>query len=392
MLGIIINNSNFSFPKALILFMIFGLIVVLSIFVGLAQNNYESILIPIWGLKTSFFYFPILFFLHSSYYGTSEFYSKLANIISKIIPFIVLFGTLQFIFGSSILQTLAYPDKYEIISLQYEGYFGDIRPIGTFRSANDYGMFCLFSFILLFYKYEKYRNRSTLLGFSFAFIGVISSLSKNNIIGLLIFLFFNYLIKNKKYNLMIKFKFVVPVMVFILVTLINMKISSLDFNAIAIGDYDVFEYENSPTSTTAVRLLRWNANLNSFTNFSNMEMLFGSGYGNFGVGRSIGNLLEINNISSDYFTIVDNNYILFLLNLGIFGVLVAFLIVKKYAKLFKMLLISQNEWHIKASFIFFLILISNAFFINVLESFPGQIIIFMVLALPTVYSRHQKNF
>ena len=386
-LKLLFENSFVTIPRGSRYIFGFCILVLASIVVGFTYQRLESPLIPLWGLKTSFFYFPILFVLFSSSRQALRFFEQLVNWFSILIIPIVLYGLLQFIFGSALFRALGYPNEYQIISLQYEEFWSDVRPVGTFRSANDYGMFCLFFVVFFFFRLEESPSRLVKRGLLFAILGVLTSLSKNSLVGLVALFVYAYAVRRGSFQFASRIKFIFPLVVFAFVTLVIFMITPIRVASISEIEFEFGEVSSSPTGTMAVRLLRWASNIGDFLQFGLVEKLFGSGYGNYGTGRAIGALLNIDSIRMDYHTIVDNNYLLFLLNVGLVGSVVAYLLVRHIVALFVRTLSRKQTWLVKAAFVFFLIVLTNAFFINVLESFPGQILIYLTLTVPFAFSK-----
>jgi len=364
--------------KFLFYLKLFVVCIILSIINGILRGHYQSqYIIFLWGLKTSFYYsLPILFLFRNEAF-LNAFMEKLIFFLGIALVPIVFFAVCQYVGGMDFLRTIDYPIDSTVIQFHDpELYRGILRPAGTFRAADDLGMFCLF--VLSYALFKTPRNYFVIL---LSVLGVIISTSKFSIMGLFILVLYYVLIMRKWTELANKIKYVMPAILFVAVTFFAPLLSVL-FSKIFVV------YQSAAAASSAMeRLMIWSKLFkDAINNFGITDYVFGKGYGLYGVGLNIIGLVNEGTVYEGVGGIADNNYVMFLLGVGILGFTVLYFWLRLISNEYVKALRDNKSWVLRGSYLYFLLILYAAFFIDVIEAFPYQIYVILVMLPPFVYN------
>ena len=178
--SLLISRKSFSLVKnhpLTLPFLFFLFTAIISALVN--ADNFESYLIPLFGIKVGFFFMPIIFLVRfNDITEVEKFLFLLLKVINSLMIPLLFLAAIQFAFGSALYTLLEIP-QYGIVDLRPLSAGDSIfRPISTFRGAHEFGLFFLLSFALNLYQ-PIIKNRKLFI--ALALLGVVFSTAKGAI-------------------------------------------------------------------------------------------------------------------------------------------------------------------------------------------------------------------
>jgi len=382
---VLLGVRQLIFPKKITLIIFaFILIVLASIVHGLITTQLSSILIPLWGIKTSFYYILLIPVIYMERHALPQLMARMTPLIAGLTIVGCLYGLIQVVGGLELLRLLNYPPDKSVVPLISVGMTNYIRPMGFFRGAHEFAAFNLFAACIF---YPLRCKRMFYYGaFLFAIIGIVISTSKVNISALpLLFIYFRWIKKNK-FQQIRKAMYIFPLLAIFFLNAFPAIAIMLAVPIEILDSHDI-------VGSSVQRLYMWE---NMFTdwkeNLSIGTLLLGRGYGYYGVGSKIlhfvGDAMKGYEVS---YSIGDNNYFMFFGNIGLIGIIIVAVLISHIVRVYEHAIEVSGTPYLKSGFVFILLLVYEAFSVNIIEAFPTQIFLFFCMVLPFCYIHGDFN-
>lgn len=375
LLAVICCKKEIALPRRFVL-IVFMFIVTVAIGIVFSYKSYHqgNLLVPLWGLKTSFYYSALIPIVYFERNNIEKLLAWTIGILAVSSLFGVIFGLFQAAGGYELLEFLGFPLDSDLQYISGGGYH--LRPMGFFRSAHEFGAFSLF--VTCFLYPLQARSLIYRLLFLCSLLGVIISTSKSSISALPIMLLCFYLIKQKKYATIQKIKYLLPIASLAIIVGIVLLMSLLGFGEAELGS-------NQVVGSFVERLYMWQRIVsNWYEHIDLIALFFGRGYGYYGVGYQI-LFTTVDDADISGYSLADNAYLMVLGNTGIIGFALCLSLISCVFKEYERAIELYESPYLKSGIVFLLLMLYQALTANVIEAFPSQVFIYICLIMPFCY-------